>query len=301
MRAWADASEQSPDVVVSLEDAQVNRRNSQESGAAGWSVLVRASNQGEMQSPEGLLELFVVDSDDETLLAQATEPLLALAPGETRDIRVMLPASRRPEPDVVIGAFARIDDLSAANDEDWLMLGDAEVEDPDLEGVTDLDPAPVGPEVAELVGSPKMLIVDDLACVLLIAYTSAGDSTEKLDQMVMEILGGAVQVYFFQPVMPGRWSAVSLPNGLVGAKTFQMFPPGAIDRRIARGRGGTIFASGNYPRSAGRQSADGGVPISHLVSFNRSWRSRLSTNEHSELPCRLPSRRTVLFERAKCA
>jgi hypothetical protein len=107
---------------------------------------MNASNVGELESEPGQIEMVVIDSDDESVLAQTSEPLPSLRPGESRDFRVNISAQRRPEPDVIIASFARVGDLTAMNDEDWLMLGDAEAEKPDKPIVVDLDPQPVVPE-----------------------------------------------------------------------------------------------------------------------------------------------------------
>ena len=146
--------------------------------------------------------------------------------GESQEFRISIAADGRPEPDVIIAAFARVGDLTAMNDEDWLMLGDAEAETPDVPLITDLDPLPAGAETLHFLNSPRLFIVDDLACILVTAYTSGGDSPQKLDEAVIEVIGGTVAVYNFQQVVPGRWGALSTQDGLVAAKNFGCILPG---------------------------------------------------------------------------
>ena len=226
MKAWATASEAAPDVVLSLEDALINYRNSGRLRRSGWTVLVRVYNEGEMESMDGQIEIVVIDSDDETVLAQTSENLPSLQAGETREFSITIASSGRPEPDVIIGAFARVGDLTAQNDEDWLMLGDAEEEEPVVPIITDLDPPPAGPETIRFLDTPRFFIIDNTACVLVTAYTSGGDSTEKLDVVVLEVIGG-MHAHYFQRVVPGRWSAVSTSDGLVAGKTYECFTPTA--------------------------------------------------------------------------
>lgn len=225
MREWASASDRSPDMVLSLEDVQVNYRSSGRL-RAGWRLLIRTTNQGEIESAEGRIEIVVIDSDDETVLAQTNEPLPVLQPGESREFRVSIAAAGRPEPDVIIVAFARVGDLTAMNDEDWLMLGDAEAEAPDVPLITDLDPPPDGAETLHFLDPPRTFIVDDFACTVVTAYTSGGDSPQKLDEAVVELVGGTVGAYYFQHVVPARWGALSTQDGLVAAKNFGCFLPG---------------------------------------------------------------------------
>ena len=225
LHGWAAETEAAPDVTLSLEDARIYYRGSRTKGRAGWRLLLRAENRGQMESAAGQIEIVVIDSDDETLLAQASEPLPALQPGETREFRVSIPGKGRPEPDVIFGTFARIGDLSAMNNEDWLMLGDAEEEDSDVPIITDVDPRPVGPLTVRLMAPPKTFIVGNSACLLVTAMVSGGDSTEKLDAVVLEVIGGPSNGLAFKLLFPGRWSALSTENGLVGGKTFGCFRP----------------------------------------------------------------------------
>jgi len=228
MKSWAAVSERSPDIALELTDTQINYRRSRENELPGWRVTIIASNLGEIESAAGQIEVVVIDSEDERVLAQASQPLPALAPGESREFIVYLPANERPEPDAIISAFARTGDLTAVNDGDWLMLGDAELENVELPDVTDLDPPGTEPETVRFLGAPKMAIVDNRACLLVTAQTSWGDSSEKLEPVVLEIVGGTESVYYFYPTVPGRWSAFSTPDGLVAAKTFECFVPGLI-------------------------------------------------------------------------
>lgn len=223
MRDWASFSDRSPDISLSMLDARIYHRRSGNRQRAGWAVRINALNVGELVSEAGQIEIVVIDSDDENVLAQASEPLPPLKPGETRDFRVNIPARRRPEPDVIIASFARVGDLTAMNDEDWLMLGDAEAEEPDRPIVVDLDPPPVGPQSVSFLEPPRLFLIDGSVCILVKALASGGDSPARLDRVLGELLTGLNETYMLQPAVPGRWSAMSTDIGLVAAKTFECF------------------------------------------------------------------------------
>ena len=238
MRDWATVSDRSPD--VSSEYARRTHILStlrQAATMAGWQVRMNASNVGELESEPGQIEIVVIDSDDE---ARSRAGVGALAcrcsPEKLREFRVEHSGQeRRPEPDVIIASFARVGDLTAMNDEDWLMLGDAEQEDPDTPIVTDLDPPPVGSESVRFLDSPpRLFVVDGAVCILVTALTSGGDSPQKLDQAVGEVIGGANNSYPYQRQVPGRWSAFSTDDGLVAGKTFECFRPNTETQDFVR-------------------------------------------------------------------
>ncbi len=105
------------------------------------------------------------------------------------------------------------------------MLGDAAEEDPDVPIITDLDPPPAGQVKVRLMAPPKTFIVDTSVCLLVTAVVSGGDSTEKLEEVVFEFVDDASNGLSFQQLTPGRWSALSTENGLVGGKIFECFRP----------------------------------------------------------------------------
>ena len=224
MVSWAAASDRSPDVMLSLDQVRIDYR-AMGGRPSGWRIRLRAANQGEIESQAGQIEIVVIDSDDETVLGQSSEALPVLGPGESREFRLRIPAKSRPEPDFIIAAFARVGDLSAMNDEDWLMIGDAEEETPDVPEITDLDPPPKGQETVHFLSPPRTFIVADTACILVTAYTSGGDSPLKLDQVVFEVIGGSFYPGYLQLVVPGRWSAMTTEVGLVAGKTFECYQP----------------------------------------------------------------------------
>ncbi len=224
MAKWAAASERSPDVALSLDQARIDYRAGK-SRPSGWRLRLHATNQGELESPAGQIEIIVIDSDDEKVLGQLSEALPVLEPGETREFEVRIPAKGRPEPDVIIGAFARVGDLSAMNDEDWLMIGDAEEETPDVPEVTEVDPPPKGPETVKFLDPPKTFVIANTACMIVTAYASGGDSPKKLNKVVFELIGGGFYPGYFQHTVPGHWSAVTTEAGLVAGKTFECYEP----------------------------------------------------------------------------
>jgi hypothetical protein len=212
-------------VALSLDDARIYYRGSGNLQRSGWRLRLSASNIGEIESAAGQIEILVIDSDDETVLAQASESLPSLEPGETWEFRINIASRKRPEPDVIFAAFARVGDLTAINDADWLMLGDAEEEEPEVPIITDLDPPPAGAETVHFLDPPRSFIVDGSVCMLITAYTSGGDSPEKLDQVVFEVIGSNVDSFYFQRVIPSRWSAITSDHGLVAGKTFECSRP----------------------------------------------------------------------------
>jgi hypothetical protein len=236
VRDWASFSDRSPDISLSMLDARTYYRRSGNQQLAGWRVRINASNVGELESEPGQIEIVVIDSDDENVLAQASEPLPPLRPGESRDFRVNIPAQLRPEPDVIIASFARVGDLTAMNDEDWLMLGDAEAEVPDKPIVVDLDPPPAGPESVSFLEQPKLFVIDGSVCVLVKALASGGDSPAKLDKVVGEIVAGTNEPFMFQRDVPGRWSAMATDSGLVAGKTFECFRPDRESADLVRAK-----------------------------------------------------------------
>ncbi len=224
MANWAAASERSPDITLSVDQVRTDYRGTKGS-ASGWRLRLHATNVGEIESSAGQIEIIVVDSDDETVVGQSSEELRVLMPGETLRFQVRIRAKGRPEPDVMIGAFARIGDLSAMNDEDWLMIGDAEEERPDVPEITDVDPPPKGQETVQFLGPPKTFVIADTACMLVTAYTSGGDSPKKLDKVVFELVGGGFNPGSLRHVVPGHWSAVTTDTGLVAGKSFECYQP----------------------------------------------------------------------------
>ena len=186
---------------------------------------IAGESGGELESAAGQVEIVVIDSDDEVVLGQSSELLPGLQPGESREFRIRIASKGRPEPDVIIAAFARVGDLTAMNDADWLMLGDAEEEEPEVPIITDLDPPPPGAETLHFLDPPRAFIIDNSVCILITAYTSGGDLPEKLDQVVFEVVGGTVDTFYFQRVIPSRWSAMTTDDGLVAGKTFECSRP----------------------------------------------------------------------------
>lgn len=219
-RQWLKAAEYSADVVVSLDRVSIDW--------SGWRAHLTVTNEGELASEAGRMEVIVVDSDDELLLGENSRGMPSLAPGERIEmtIRVFPPTPGEwPEQDVIIGAFAGVRDYSAMNDEDWLMPGDADQETPDVDLITDIDPPVSGREVVRFTAAPNVFMIDNLVCLVVTAHLSGGDSTEKLEATAYEMVGGdhlRVGVY---RNLPKRWSAFATDDALVGGKAFQCYVP----------------------------------------------------------------------------
>ena len=201
-RKWLKAAEYSADVVVSLERVGIDW--------AGWQAHLTVVNEGELPSEAGRMEVIVVHSDDEQLLGESNSEMPSLAPGERVEmsVRVYPPnPGEWPQEDVIVGAFARVRDLSAMNDEDWLMLGDSDQEMPEVELTTDVDPPVSGQEVVRFTADPKVFMVGELVCLVLTAHLSGGDSTEKLEAVVLELVGKEQLPLGIRQDLPRRWSA----------------------------------------------------------------------------------------------
>lgn len=219
-RKWLRAAEYSADVVVSLERVSIDW--------AGWRAHLTVANEGELASEAGRMEVIVVHSDDEQLLGESSQRIPSLAPDERIELTVRVYHSTPgewPEEDVMVGAFARVRDLSAMNDEDWLMPGDADQETPDVELITDVDPPVSGQEVVRFTNPPKMFMLENHACLLVTAHVSGGDSTEKLEAAALEVAGANHLQPGIYLNLPARWSAFATDDALVAGKAFQCYVP----------------------------------------------------------------------------
>jgi hypothetical protein len=250
-RKWLKAAEYSADVVVSLERVTIDW--------AGWQAHLTAVNEGELASEAGRMEVIVVHSDDEQLLGQSIRQMPSLAPGERVELSVRIyspTAGEWPQEDVIVGAFARVRDLSAMNDEDWLMLGDSDQEMPEVELTTDVDPPVSGQEVVRFTADPKVFMVGELVCLVLTAHLSGGDSTEKLEAVVLELVGEEQLPLGIRQDLPRRWSAFTTDDALVGGKAFECYKPeqAAYDAVTAQAPGSaqlaiTLHAEGVRPHT----------------------------------------------------
>jgi hypothetical protein len=250
-RQWLQAAEYSPDVVVSLERVTIDW--------GGWKTHITAVNEGELTSEAGHMEVVVVDADNEQLLGQADRKMPTLAPGERTQltVRVYSPGPGEwPEQDVIVGAFARVRDLSAMNDEDWLMLGHADRDVPGIERITDVDPPVPGLEVVRFTSVPKTFTMENLVCLVVTAHVSGGDSTEKLEAAVIEVAGEDRLSLGIQKDLPKRWSAYATDDALVGGKAFECYLPEqvAYDAIVAQASGSpqlviTLHADGTAPNT----------------------------------------------------
>lgn len=236
MNRWANSSDPAPDVVLSLDDARGYYRRSGTTQKGGWRVKITASNSGELPSPAGNVDVLVVDSDQEEVLAEATTPLPVLSPGDSTLLTMDVPYNGPPEPDVIVGTFARVGGFSAMNDEDWLMLGDAEYDDPDVPITTDLDP-PVtdGDYDVNLVADPEFHFIGDMACLVVQVMVEGGDSTEHLDQAMYELVAGEDRLVPYADV-ESYWSAFSTPANLVAGKAISCYRPGEDTRQLLDGK-----------------------------------------------------------------
>jgi hypothetical protein len=119
------------------------------------------------------------------------------------------------------------DDDDAMDNEDWLMSEDVAEDLPTALVISDIDdPDGPGAETVQVIGSPELHLMPDAVCVVLRAFTSGGDSTEKLEDVEIELVDeGDVSVGLRREIPP-RWSAFPTDDGLVAGKTWACFRPG---------------------------------------------------------------------------
>ncbi len=225
MVAEFDGNQGIANLQLSLEDAQPVFRTSNDIENLGWILEVTASNIGDRRSDEGDIEILVIDSDQETITATLIEQLGTLEPGEVRDLELFVSSDVKPESDVIIVGSIRSDDFSAMNNEDWLMLGNAENLKPVRAIINELDPLPALPESIRILGQPKFLIVAGEACVVVSALAAGGDSTEKLKSVMFEFVDAEDDGIPFEQATTSRWSALSTKEGLIAGKTFYCSVP----------------------------------------------------------------------------
>jgi hypothetical protein len=103
---------------------------------------------------------------------------------------------------------------------------------------------------------PKVFMVGELVCLVLTAHLSGGDSTEKLEAVVLELVGEEQLPLGIRQDLPRRWSAFTTDDALVGGKAFECYKPeqAAYDAVTAQAPGSaqlaiTLHAEGVRPHT----------------------------------------------------
>jgi hypothetical protein len=219
--AYAAATHLAPDLSVSLTKAQA-RKN-------GWRVRVEVANHGEEGVSGGTLEVVVIDGAEESVLAKKSEPLPALAAGESVELALHLPSIGRARKDAIFGAYIRVqEDDNGMDDIDWLMSQEVAEELPEIPVIDDLDDSgDEGPiEMVRFLGRPKLILVENSGCLVLTAVTAEGDTTEKLGEASFGLIAADGDRMQILRRVPPLWSALSTEDGRVAGKLIACFQPG---------------------------------------------------------------------------
>jgi len=219
--AHAAAAHHAPDLSVNLKKARARKK--------GWRVVVEVTNEGEEDASGGMLEVVVIDSAEESVLAKQSEALPALVAGATVNLSVNIPSIGRARDDTIFGAYVRVqEDNDGMDNTDWLMSREVAEELPEVPVIDDLDDTGDGGpmEVVRFIDPPKILLVEDSGCILLTAVTANGDSTEKLGEVNFGLISADGDRMQILRNVPPLWSPMSTEDGLVAGKLIACFQPG---------------------------------------------------------------------------
>jgi hypothetical protein len=225
--AYAAAAHLAPDLSVSLTKAQARKK--------GWRVQVEVANHGEEGVSGGTLEVVVIDGAEESVLAKKSEPLPALAAGESVELALHLPSIGRARKDAIFGAYIRVqEDDNGMDDIDWLMSQEVAEELPEIPVIDDLDDSgDEGPiEMVRFLGRPKLILVENSGCLVLTAVTAEGDTTEKLGEASFGLISADGDRMQILRRIPPLWSALSTEDGRVAGKLIACFQPGPEECKV---------------------------------------------------------------------
>lgn len=221
MAAHAEAAHLAPDLAVNLTKAKARKKR--------WRVVVDIVNEGEEGVSGGTVEVVVVDSGEETVLAKKTESLPAIDPGESVELSLDIPSIGRASADVIFGAYVLVaEDDDGMDNFDWLMSEEVAEESPEVPIVDDVDDSgDAGPiEGIRFLHPPKAFVVDDSGCIVLTALAAEGDSPEKLGEVSLALVSDDGEQEFFLQTVPPLWSATYSESRLVAGKLVVCFRPG---------------------------------------------------------------------------
>ncbi len=191
----------------------------------GWTVTVRIENFGDRASTDGELELWVSHLVTEELLGEATEPIPGVAGEDATRRRVFVAADTEPTKDVMITGVLNMEDLSADDNDDWLLPWGSGFDATTGKGKKKRKawtPAP-----ATVLGEPLIWDVDSQgAWISLILAAPGGDTTRRLDQTAMSLIGPGERVPVdLNESRPVIWfAAPDVRRRIVTARTFTWIP-----------------------------------------------------------------------------
>jgi hypothetical protein len=221
LAAHAEAAHHAPDLSIDIKKAKARKQS--------WRLHLVIANEGEEGVSGGTLELVVVDAAEETVLAKRSEPLPAVAAGESVKMKVDIPSIGRASDDAIFGAYvSAAEDDDGMNDIDWLMSQEIAEDLPEAPIIDDLDDSgDDGPiEMVRFLAPPKLVLVEDSGCIILTAVTAEGDSTEKLGETSFGLISEDGDELQLLRSVPALWSALSTESGLVAGKLIACFQPG---------------------------------------------------------------------------
>jgi hypothetical protein len=221
LAAHAEAAHIAPDITVNLTKAKTRKKD--------WRIHLEIANTGEEGASDGTVDVVVIDSAEEKVLAKKSQALPALAPGESIELSVDIPSIGPASKDAIFGAYVHVgEDDDGVDNVDWLMSQDVADEMPDVPIVDDLDDSgPDAPiELVRFLAPPKLVLVEDSGCIILTAVTAEGDSTEKLGETSFALISEDDERLEFLRSVPPLWSAISTESGLVAGKLVACFRPG---------------------------------------------------------------------------
>lgn len=232
LAANAKAAHFAPDLAVNITKAQARKKS--------WRVRVEIFNQGEEDVSDVAVDVVVIDSGKETVLAKKSESVPAIAAGKSVKLSLDLPSSDRPSNDVIYGAYiSGKEDDDWMNNIDWQMRKEVANERPDVRIIDDVDKcrgdrlvefpercSGNGPiEAVQFLEPPKLYVVGNQACFVITALTAEGDSPEKLGDVNIGLVSEDGKTHQLLGSIPPLWSALTTQKKLVAGKLVACFTP----------------------------------------------------------------------------
>jgi hypothetical protein len=232
LAAQAKAAHFAPDLAVNITKARARKKS--------WRVRVEAFNQGEEDVSGVTVEVVVIDSGKETVLAKKSESMPAIAAGKSVKLSLNLPSNGRPSNDVIYGAYiSGKEDDDWVNNVDWQMQQEVANERPDVRIIDDVDECgddrlvefpercdSNGPiEAVQFLEPPKLYVVENRACFVITALTAEGDSPEKLGEVKIGLVSADGKTHQLLGNIPPLWSALATKKKLVAGKLIACFRP----------------------------------------------------------------------------
>jgi hypothetical protein len=232
LAAHAKAAHFAPDLAVNITKARARKKR--------WRVRVEVFNRGEEGVSDVRVDVVVIDSGKETVLARKSGSVPVIAAGKSVKLSLNLPSNGRPSDDVIYGAYiSGKGDDDWVNNIDWQMRKEVANERPDVRIIDDVDECGddrlaefpercngKGPiEAVQFLEPPKLYVVGNRACFVITALTAEGDSTEKLGDVKIGLVSADGKTNQLLGSIPPLWSALATNKKLVAGKLVACFRP----------------------------------------------------------------------------